>query len=241
MSRLREHMQFTLREWRVPLTLWAVLSTIAALAGPFGTMNALSFGPRAFYWAAIIALAILLDRWFSALETRLPKGLKVNLGVVLAYALVLASLIWGLNHILFPDWGSWREWLWLLLIILVISGSVHLVLRLQTTPASPLTEFQRRLQIKNRGKLIRLEAQDHYVLVVTSAGQELVLMRLSDAAQELGPLGLRVHRSHWISPEAVVQTRRKHGRTVLVMVDGAEVPVSRSYLKALAQAGIAPA
>ncbi len=241
MNRLGERLHFTLRAWRLPLALWAVLSAIATLAGPFGTLNALPFGPRAVYWATIVGAAILLDRWLTTLETRLPGSLKVQLGLVLGYALVLASIVWVVNYILFPGWGGWSEWFWLMLIILVISGAVHLVLHMQKPPKSPVAEFQRRLKIENRGRLIRLEAQDHYVLVVTHAGQELVLMRLSDAARELGGQGLRVHRSHWIAPEAVAQTRRKQGRTVLVMADGAEVPVSRSYLKAVAQAGIPPA
>lgn len=88
-----------------------------------------------------------------------------------------------------------------------------------------------RLPVDKRGLLIRLEVQDHYVLVVTSRGTELVLMRLGDAIGEAGP-GRRVHRSHWVAehPENfLVRGVGKNGRLAIRAADGADIPVSRSY------------
>ena len=88
-----------------------------------------------------------------------------------------------------------------------------------------------RLPVDKRGVLIRLEVQDHYVLVVTSRGTELLLMRLGDAIGEAGP-GRQVHRSHWVAehPENfLVRGTGKNGRLAIRTADGADIPVSRSY------------
>jgi len=111
-----------------------------------------------------------------------------------------------------------------------------------TNPASspaaiaPLAQLDRpplldRVPVDKRGALIRLEVQDHYVLVVTTRGTELLLMRLADAIGEAGP-GRQVHRSHWVAehPENfLVRGVGKNGRLAIRAADGADIPVSRSY------------
>lgn len=79
--------------------------------------------------------------------------------------------------------------------------------------------------------LILLEAQEHYVKVVTAAGAELVLYRFSNALQELYSYdGDRVHRSFWIAWPHVRDIRRDGRSYRLCMSNGVEVPVSRSHL-----------
>ena len=83
-----------------------------------------------------------------------------------------------------------------------------------------------------RAALVRLEVQDHYVLIVTARGRDLVLMRLADAVRETAPVdGMQVHRSHWVARDGVAALTReagKNGRLVIETTDGATVPVSRS-------------
>ncbi len=87
----------------------------------------------------------------------------------------------------------------------------------------------KRLRPENRGRLVRLSAEDHYTRVVTHAGAEMLLLRFADALSETGPAaGMRVHRSHWVADEAVQELRRDGGRLSLLLSDGAEIPVSRS-------------
>lgn len=87
-----------------------------------------------------------------------------------------------------------------------------------------------RLPAKKRGRLVRLEVQDHYVLVITGAGGEMVLMRLADAVRETAPVdGMQVHRSHWVARDGIVRLERgQGGKLVIVTTDGAAVPVSRA-------------
>ena len=57
-------MQLTLREiskLRVPVLIWGVLTVVAAVAGPFGTMQAMGPVGRALYWGAVIACSIGLN------------------------------------------------------------------------------------------------------------------------------------------------------------------------------------
>ncbi len=94
-----------------------------------------------------------------------------------------------------------------------------------------------RLPANKRGPVLRLESQDHYVLIVTSRGSELVLMRLSDAVGEVPEeLGIRIHRSHWVAYAAMETLERepgKNGRSHLLTKDGARLPVSRQMLPIL--------
>ena len=79
-----------------------------------------------------------------------------------------------------------------------------------------------------------MEAEDHYLRLHTSKGQDLILMRLSDAVAELeGIEGAQVHRSWWVARDAIADAVRGDGRATLTLKDGAEVPVSRTYARLL--------
>lgn len=83
-------------------------------------------------------------------------------------------------------------------------------------------------------ELLALGAEDHYLRVVTMQGSDLILMRMADAIRELGDgTGLQVHRSWWVALDAVTALRRDGARTALVLANGQEVPVSRTYLGAV--------
>ena len=96
-----------------------------------------------------------------------------------------------------------------------------------------------RLPPAKLGELPYMSMQDHYVEIVTSKGRELVLLRLADAINEAGrKTGIQLHRSHWAAFSAIASTRRDAGKISLVMSDGTELPVSRTYATALREAGI---
>jgi hypothetical protein len=87
-------------------------------------------------------------------------------------------------------------------------------------------------------ELYAVEAEDHYLRLHTSQGQDLILMRLSDAIEELEGLeGAQTHRSWWVAKTAVENAERLDGRAVLTLKDGAEVPVSRGFARPLRSAG----
>jgi hypothetical protein len=108
-----------------------------------------------------------------------------------------------------------------------------------TSASAEPPKFLERLPLKLRGAEVwAVEAEDHYLRLHTSRGQDLILMRLADAIAELeGIEGAQVHRSWWIAREAITDARRGDGRATLTLKDGAQVPVSRTYAGMLRERG----
>jgi hypothetical protein len=78
--------------------------------------------------------------------------------------------------------------------------------------------------------LYSVSAEEHYVRIHTASGDALIYKRFSDAVKELSKLnGVRVHRSHWVSPYAVTGVTRDGKRMVVSLRDGTLIPVSRPY------------
>lgn len=87
-------------------------------------------------------------------------------------------------------------------------------------------------------EIYALEAQDHYVRVITSAGEQLLLMRLSDAISEVSPLpGLSPHRSWWVAQAGIKTVSRGGGKAIIVLHDDSRVPISRGRSKLLRAEG----
>lgn len=106
-------------------------------------------------------------------------------------------------------------------------------------PDSPPPKFLARLPAKLQGaELFAVEAEDHYLRLHTSLGQDLILMRLADAIAELEGLeGAQTHRSWWVARAAVTAVERGDGRATLTLKDGAQAPVSRGFARSLRDAG----
>ena len=106
------------------------------------------------------------------------------------------------------------------------------------TAESPSAPFLERLPARLGRNLLHLHMQDHYVEVHTDEGSDLLLLRFRDALRELDGLdGAQVHRSHWVAKSAVAGVARRNGRLALRLVNGNEVPVSRSFAPRLRDRG----
>ena len=84
------------------------------------------------------------------------------------------------------------------------------------------------------GSLIYLEAELHYLSVVTSKGRSLILYNLKDAIAELSAeSGIQVHRSFWVAIGQIdrLTTEGRQGRVILK--SGESLPVSRQRLKSV--------
>jgi len=99
--------------------------------------------------------------------------------------------------------------------------------------------FLKRLPMKLRGANIHaVQAEDHYLRVHTDRGSDLILMRLSQAVEELNGLeGARTHRSWWVARDTVRSVERGNGRATLTLENGLKIPVSRRYARVLREAG----
>lgn len=100
--------------------------------------------------------------------------------------------------------------------------------------------LMRRLPPEVQAPVLRLSASDHHVEVVTERGSEVLRLRLADAINEMEPVdGMRPHRSHWVSRDAVESLERENAhKFYLTLRNGDRVPVSRSYRAKLEKEGL---
>lgn len=102
-----------------------------------------------------------------------------------------------------------------------------------------LPSFLQRVSEEIRAPVIALEAEQHYLRVFTEKGRDLILYRFSDAVAEMTPeTGAQVHRSWWVSRAAIDRAVKENGAWRLILKDGTEVPVSRTFLLAARQSGL---
>lgn len=248
--------QSTLREWRIhmssPARLTGLLgaAAILTLMGPFNTADVMRFVPRLVYWVAIVVLCYSVGYFGNQLGDRLagPKAHFLRRLTICAALTALGVLVvvYVLTGLAINFWATGSDLGLLALNVVVISSIItgvfqmidHSEAEADSVGPAPLLD---RLPFDKRGPLVALSVEDHYVRVRTTQGEELVLMRLSDAIREVGDtIGLQVHRSHWIAQGQVTAATRKGDGATLTMSDGADIPVSRANLSKLKEAGLLP-
>lgn len=247
MTKLMHGLQLALRErrkWIVLFCIWALVTVICGAVGPFGTFDVLNFPARLGYWALLVGVSVIGSQLPLTLEN---QSVTLHIVVWVGFILGLSALILGVNAALFADWWSLRKFLQMLVYVTLIVFAVHVFFWLihfarpvsQTPDVDPQIRFLRRVPISVRGPLVRIEAQDHYLNVITTKGAALILMRMSEAVDELqGTEGIVVHRSHWIAVPQVQAHKREKSRDLLTMSDGTDVPVSRSNRAVVKEAGL---
>lgn len=258
--------QSALREWgrhmSAPgtLAITAGIGCVLALAGPFGTDRLLPLLPRLGYWLVMVfatyGAGVLVGILIEPRLTGRPMWQRV-LAVGSLTALLIAAVVLGFNLVVFrwhptgSEWPAFLGTLWAITVIvtaaIAVAGQQRGAAAPLATPDAPnalpsaLPAILDRLPLDKRGALVALSVQDHYVEIRTTKGQELLLMRLSDAMREVGETpGAQVHRSHWAAFGQVSAARRSGDRAILTMSDGTEVPVSRANLPKIKEAGLLP-
>ncbi|MGH1444764.1 MAG: LytTR family DNA-binding domain-containing protein [Cognatishimia sp.] len=240
-------------------TLWICLlagGTILGLSGPFDTASVIPLLPRVVYWltlsSAFFFVGSFVGTWsHAALErhgwTMWPATITAGAlaGIVIFVLLVMINL--ALFD--FPiDCMSCMVTLGANVVgisVIVTSAVVKIKMMMASGQAVATTiepaPILRRLPFDKRGALISISVNDHYVDVITDKGQELLLLRLSDAMAEVGETkGMQVHRSHWVALDQITSARRDGAKAILTMSDGRDIPASRTYVSALKEAGVLP-
>ncbi|HEY0435898.1 MAG TPA: LytTR family DNA-binding domain-containing protein, partial [Phenylobacterium sp.] len=204
---------------------------------------------RLFYWLVLMVLGWLwgsfVSRYFfrrgGTMNLWLRAGLAaVALSIPFTAVVALAGVV-AFRHSY--DLKDIPELVGSVTLISVVMIAINILVDRQaaaTTAASDTPpKFLDRLPLKLRGAEIwAVEAEDHYLRLHTSKGQDLILMRLADAIAELqGIEGAQAHRSWWVAREAITDAQRGDGRATLTLKDGSEVPVSRTYARVLRQKG----
>lgn len=245
-------LQLALRELQTIYTsqrFWvgmAAVILILTIAGPFGTLDQLSFGERLFYWVVIsittfgvgIAVSIIVGKTLS--DLKLPDW-PSRIAGGMAAGIPIACMVWLINQYGFGfDMGGWSVFIQICMYCIGISTAVVILYFIvnNADEQEPATSpFLERLPVHLGSNLLHISSQDHYVKAVTNKGSELILMRFSDAMKELADAeGLQIHRAHWVALSAVKKPIRKDGKLIIETVDGERLPVSRSHTKTVRQA-----
>ncbi len=106
-----------------------------------------------------------------------------------------------------------------------------------TKPTDPVQEdavFYSAFEPPLEGSLCSIEAQEHYIKVISTEESRMVLYRFSDAVRHLpSSTGMQVHRSHWVAHGAVERVILDGQNMKLKLNTGALVPVSRTFRAAV--------
>jgi DNA-binding LytR/AlgR family response regulator len=256
----RPFLQSALRELQVFLRaprFWGTFGAVVLIfwvTGPYGTAERLATVPRLGFWLVLHAVA-----WSIAIGTIVVVNTLLlfrvpSLAARMAIGTVVAGVPVGLatEAISLATFGGTPTVSTIaesiatgLLLSALFCGLTYMTMSSSQAEAlSPVSEpvegeraevlLLRRLKPENRAPVLHLTVADHYTEVTTSRGRELVLLRFSDALDELGATaGLQVHRSHFVADAHVEKLQRADGRLAVIMKDGREIPVSRSRMDAV--------
>lgn len=257
-------LQLALREMRSDLAdvrVQAVLASmivVLVISGPFGTLQTMSLMTRVGYWTLLLLLTFSAGSLFGAwgrltldaygyrhgsrcLLIGSAMGLPVAVVVLAIDRFTFGAEVLALPNLL-HTLGN------VFLICTVLAGVLPLLRGRDRSAAAPAgashveeksPELLQRLPADKRGDVISISACDHYVRVVTTRGEALLLMRLRDAIESVHPCpGIRTHRSHWVAREAVQAVTRHQGRYRITTTANETLPVSRSCLPQLREEGL---
>lgn len=224
------------------------VGTFLAFLAPYET-DGMSWPWVWFYWTGLIAFGgacgnlggYLLERFAPDLPDWVTyPALSFIISIPVAAAVLTLQATFG-------DASPLWVWPYVFFFVWIISAAVTFLnwlmerARRNNKPAE--AEIGRALTDKlpvrlRRATLHALQSEDHYLRVHTSAGDALILMRLSDAMAAASAVeGAQTHRSWWVARSAVEDARREGAQAVLVLKDGIEAPVSRANVPKLKDLG----
>lgn len=245
-----------------PAITWAVLSMVFALAGPFGSYQALDLGHRFLVWSVVVAIGVVSALFFRALlrdlggwhhkrRTTFVVSLICTLLFTWPLYLYAETVFTPVSSIALPEVA-----LFVFVCSLRLSRNDHIAaLHQQPAPPAPASSPQlqpqpepdppplprivQRLDPEVQGRLAAISVRNHHVEVTTTAGQGQLLLRLADAMDETeGEEGAQIHRSHWVAWWAISGVEREGTRLWLKLSDGAKLPVSRTHREKLEERGL---
>lgn len=251
-------LQLTLRQMQADFSkpiVWLILigvGVVLAIAGAFGTGAILRPFPLAIYWVGTVCLTYGVGSFISLLTQNMwrhwNKWLRIGIsGLLIGIAAFV--IIVGQNIAIFGQiYDTPADLIQFAVIVLAVTSVVNLILNLAFEAATqePIAALEigsppilERIPFDQRGRLVAISVEDHYVRIRTDKGEAMILMRLSDAIKETTPEpGMHVHRSHWVATAAIRSVTRSGSGALLSVSHGSDIPVSRSKLPLLKDAGL---
>jgi len=243
----------SLRGYGISLALGSLL----AISGAFETQS-LPLWARFAYWLPVmLAGAVIggLVSWKLVAIERWARSPLLSWAIVtVLVALPMTVIVWTITGLAFQGQMRIERLAYFFPAVTLISAFMAGILTFTNqaprethgpTPAANGEEkpiqirFLERLPVALRGaQIYAVSSEDHYLRIHSSRGTDLILMRLSDAIGELeGIEGAQVHRSWWVARAALKSVERGDGKAVFTLTNNTQVPVSRTYAKALREIG----
>ncbi len=232
---------------RKTLAMLLAFSLIIGVSGPFQPFEFMGLWHHIRYWSFMVIGTYCLGSIATDLMGTALNRLDTRLGLMatsVGLSLVVAAFIGLSNGALLDQWPSSLMDRWQHLIRItpictaIVIGSLFCIDDLQDRAVPALLL---RLPLEKRGALMALTVSDHYVNIITTKGQTMILMRLPDAIAKCAPVdGLQVHRSHWVATSHIMRVESTGDRAACHMTTGDAIPVSRSYMPALREANLLP-
>ena len=217
----------------------------------------LPFFDRFIFWTSTMVTGTVATAFVapwvlnSALRDRHTALQVIAVALIISLPITFVILLFNApsGYLLSPQvWGGAYMSVAAISLVLVAGGYVGLrafgligaVPQLPEVAILPDQKFMERLPVKYRGaNLYAISSEDHYLRVHTDRGEELILMRLSDAMRELDIAdGFQTHRSWWVARAGVTDVSRENGKQSLMLKSGVVAPVSRSFSKAIQDVGL---
>jgi len=225
--------------WRVQVVAFGLTLLIFTILGPFDTYTA-PLSIRISYWGLSLLTGWVCLVLTIAFMLRTPRLANWSVFSRVGGSVLLASVpIWLLvsllNRLFYERDLHLIDLIHVFFSCAVIVGIQYYFVRLNSgkpkvdnTPDT--VPFLKRIPTDLGRDLISISTQDHYSEVITKAGSTLILIRFSDALEELsGYDGVQIHRSHWVALNAVQKMMRQNDKLVIELADGRILPVSRTY------------
>jgi hypothetical protein len=225
----------------------ALAAVWATIMQPFGFRAPGTIGLTLIYWLLIIGVTFPMGfviRNFCARRSHRPWRSALSAAVAMAIAVTL--VVYAMNMV-FLGWGPLEAER---LGRVFVSGGpvaalvillVHMVLApglegLDQSQSPKTTRLMERLPGGARGPIQHLAEEDHYTRVTTPQGNSLVLLRFAEAVAPTP--GLQVHRSHWVSHDAIDKAERRGNAAQLILTNGSIILLSRGHMPELRAKGI---
>jgi len=243
-------MRVTWKHLVVGLIVAVSLSALFTFLALFDS-DKMPFGLRFLFWFATIGVAfgtaVFATPWVMngpLREQRVPIQLCVLAALI---SIPVPVILLGFDTGFQSTWpiANWalQYFLAFFLAIMIVAG-IYVTLKAMGALESgaetqrdgnneSAQKFLRRLSPKfNGATLFAVSSEDHYLRVHTDIGDELILMRLSDAMNELKAAdGAQIHRSWWVARSGVAEITGESGKQSLMLISGISAPIARSRAK----------
>ena len=216
---------------------------LMVIVGAFGT-GQMPPPMRIGFWGVLLGWNVMKwQLWFALLVRRpgdWPRAATIGavlLNLPLPLEIEVSLSLFGVSYQPTPA-KTWAEALAIsvaVFLVLIIAGvrrrsaqaNVPMTIPTAVAPDGLLD----RAGLTDPTTLQAIEAEDHYCRLHLAGGRSvLVLHRFGDALAEVAGFdGAQVHRGAWVSANGVVAAKRDGRRWLLLLTDGAEIPVSARF------------